>query len=150
MQGLERYGGACQKPYGERDLAGMNINRVVLTGNLTADPELRGTASNVCRLRVACNTRRKQQDGSWGDKPNYFDVVVFGSQVEPVTKFLKKGSPVAIDGRLEWNEWTSEAGEKRQDVQIVAETIQFLGGRSGTQTDDEAGSAADESDRIPY
>jgi len=69
----------------------MNLNRVVLTGNLTADPELRtlGNDSTVCRLRLASNTRRKQPDGSWGDKPNYFDVTVWGAQGENASRYLK-------------------------------------------------------------
>lgn len=110
-----------------------NINRIVLTGNLTVDPEVRQVASGntLCRLRVASNTRRRQQDGSWGEKPNYFDVVVWGAQGENASRFLAKGSPVAIDGRLEWREWTTEAGEKRNAVEIVADAVQFLGNRTG-------------------
>ena len=69
-------------------MAATNINRVVLTGNLTRDPELRSTNSGlpVCSLRVACNTRRKQGD-EWVDKPNYFDVTVFGKQGENVAEY---------------------------------------------------------------
>ena len=106
----------------------MNINRVVLTGNLTAEPELRRFESGnaVCRLRVACNTRRRQQDGSWAEKPNYFDVAVWGPQGESASRFLAKGSAVAVDGRLEWREWSSQSGEKRQAVEIIAENVQFL------------------------
>src|SRR4051794_29132403 len=107
-----------------------NINRVILTGNLTSDPEVRQLPSGttLCRLRLASNTRRKQQDGNWGDKVNYFDVVVWGPQGEAVQRFLTRGSPVAIDGRLEWREWEADNGQKRQAVEIVAESLQFLGG----------------------
>ena len=91
----------------------MNVNRVVVTGNLTADPELRQLqgGNSLRRLRVASNTRRRQPDGSWGEKANYFDVVVWGAQGEAAKRFLTKGSPVAVDGRLEWREWTTESGE---------------------------------------
>ncbi len=112
-------------------MAATNINRVVLTGNLTSDPELRNLPSgtSVCKLRVACNTRRKGASGEWEDKPNYFDVTVWGAQGENCARYLAKGRPVAIDGRLEWREWETEGGGKRQAVDIVADSVQFLGGR---------------------
>jgi single-strand DNA-binding protein len=113
-------------------VAATNINRVVLTGNLTRDPELRSTGSgmSVCSLRVACNTRRKDQStGDWVDKPNYFDVTVWGAQGENCARFLSKGRPVAVDGRLEWREWQDKEGNTRQAVDIIADSVQFLGGR---------------------
>jgi single-strand DNA-binding protein len=112
-------------------MAASNINRVVLTGNLTRDPELRQTPSGmaVCGLRIAVNTRRKGASGDWEDKPNYFDVTVWGAQGENCARYLAKGRPVAIDGRLEWREWETQDGNKRQAVDIVADTVQFLGGR---------------------
>jgi single-strand DNA-binding protein len=112
-------------------VAATNINRVVLTGNLTRDPELRSTnnGTTVCSLRIASNTRRKDPSGQWYDKPNFFDVTVFGAQGENCARFLSKGRPVAIDGRLEWREWDDQNGQKRQAIQIIAEAVQFLGGR---------------------
>jgi single-strand DNA-binding protein len=112
-------------------MAATNINRVVLTGNLTRDPELRSTGSGlaVCSLRLACNTRRKGASGDWEDKPNYFDITVWGAQGENCARFLAKGRPVAIDGRLEWREWQDQNGNNRQSVEIVADSVQFLGGR---------------------
>jgi single-strand DNA-binding protein len=113
-------------------VAATNINRVVLTGNLTRDPELRTLPSGnaVCSLRIASNTRRKDNStGEWVDKPNYFDVTVWGAQGENCARFLTKGRPVAVDGRLEWREFTDQAGNKRQAVEIVADSVQFLGGR---------------------
>lgn len=114
-------------------MAATNINRAVLTGNLTRDPELRTTPSgtSVCSLRVACNTRRKDGSGEWVDKPNYFDVTVWGAQGENCATYLQKGRPVAVDGRLEWREWTAQDGSKRQAVEIVADSVQFLGSRDG-------------------
>lgn len=111
-----------------------NINRVVLVGNLTKDPELRHTPGGtpVCQLRVAVNSRRRDESGNWVDKPNYFDVSVFGNQAESCTQYLAKGRPVGIDGRLDWREWDATDGSgKRQAVQIIADTVQFLGGRDG-------------------
>jgi single-strand DNA-binding protein len=114
-------------------MAASNINSVVVTGNLTRDPELRQLQSgtSVCKMRIAVNTRRKGQDGNWEDKPNYFDVTVWGAQGENCSTYLRKGRPVAISGRLEWREWEAQDGGKRQSVEIVADTVQFLGSRDG-------------------
>jgi single-strand DNA-binding protein len=114
-------------------LAASNVNVVVITGNLTRDPELRHTGGGtaVCDLRVAVNSRRKDQSGNWVDKPNYFDVTVWGAQGENCANYLAKGRPVAIEGRLDWREWEAKDGGKRQAVQIVANTVQFLGSRDG-------------------
>jgi single-strand DNA-binding protein len=112
-------------------MAATNINRVVLTGNLTRDPELRSLQSgtSVCSLRIATNTRRKDASGEWVDKPNYFSITVWGAQGENCARFLSKGRPVCIDGRLEWREWTDQGGNKRESVEIIADAVQFLGGR---------------------
>jgi single-strand DNA-binding protein len=113
-----------------------NINRVVLVGNLTKDPELRHTPSGtaVCKLRLAVNTRQKDQaTGEWGDKPNYFDVTVWGNQGESCAQYLSKGRPVGVDGRLDWREWEAQDGTKRQAVEIIAESVQFLGSRGDSE-----------------
>ena len=96
-------------------MAASNINRVVLTGNLTRDPELLSTpgGTSVCSLRVAVNSRRKDESGQWVDKPNYFDVTVWGAQGENCAQYLAKGRPVAVDGRLNWREWEDKQGGKR-------------------------------------
>ena len=126
-------------------------------GNLTRDPELRQTPSgtSVCKLRIAVNTRQKDQSGNWGDKPNYFDVTVWGNQAESCSQYLSKGRPVAIDGRLDWREWQAQDGSKREAVEIVAESVQFLGGRGegelggGGNQFVPAGATADTSDFGP-
>jgi single-strand DNA-binding protein len=109
----------------------MNINRVILTGNLTRDPDHRQTPGglSICKLGIAVNTRRKGQDGNWEEKPNFFRVTVFGRQADSCANFLRKGRPVAIDGRLEWSQYEVE-GQKRESVDIIADTVQFLGGPS--------------------
>ncbi|HVQ58599.1 MAG TPA: single-stranded DNA-binding protein [Solirubrobacterales bacterium] len=117
-------------------MAASNVNVVVITGNLTRDPELRHTGGGtaICELRVAVNSRRKDgQSGEWVDKANYFDVTVWGAQGENCANYLSKGRPVAVEGRLDWREWEAKDGSgKRQAVQIVANTVQFLGSRDGS------------------
>lgn len=130
-----------------------SINRVVLVGNLTRDPELRHTQGGmaVCGLRLAVNTRRKDQTGQWTEKPNYFDITVWGQQGENCSQYLSKGRQVAIDGRLEWREWDAQDGTKRQAVEVVADTVQFIGGRGegdggGERQFVPAGATADNAD----
>ena len=134
-----------------------NINRVVLVGNLTRDPELRHTPSGtpVCSLRLAVNTRRKDESGQWTDKPNYFDITVWGQQGENCAQYLSKGRPVAIDGRLEWREWTAQDGSKREAVEIVADAVQFLtsapsNGDTPVPEPQPVAAGADDPDDIPF
>jgi single-strand DNA-binding protein len=107
-----------------------SVNVVVITGNLTRDPELRHTKAGaaICDLRVAVNTRRKVGNDEWVDKPNYFDVISFGPRAEVQASRLSKGSPVAVEGRLDWREWEAKDGSgKRQAVQIIANLVRFMG-----------------------
>jgi single-strand DNA-binding protein len=128
-------------------MAATNINRVIVTGNLTRDPELRSTpgGTSVCSLRVAVNSRRREND-QWVDKPNYFDVTVWGAQGENCAQYLAKGRPVAIDGRLNWREWEAQDGAKRQAVDIIADSVQFLGSREGAQGNGGQANGGQESD----
>jgi single-strand DNA-binding protein len=132
-----------------------SINRVVLVGNLTKDPELRHTpaGTSVCKLRLAVNSRVKR-NGEWTDKPNFFDITVWGQAGENAAKYLAKGRQVAIDGRLDWREWEAQDGSKRQAVEIVADSVQFLGGGRGgasspLSVDDEESQALGDDD-IPF
>jgi single-strand DNA-binding protein len=124
-----------------------SINRVILIGNLTRDPELRplGSESSVCHLRIACNGRRRDKEGNWTDRAHYFDVSVFGPHGVTSNRYLRKGKQVAIDGRLEWREWEGPDQQKRQSVSIVADTVQFLGApdpRPAAEADAGAGPGA--------
>lgn len=109
----------------------MSINRVIITGNLTRDPELRRTAADfpVLSLGVAVNDRRRnQQTGEWEDYPNFIDCTMFGARAESVARFLTKGSKVAIEGKLRWSQWERD-GQKRSKIEVVVEEIEFLSGR---------------------
>ena len=127
------------------------INRVVLVGNLTRDPELRSSTAgtSICRLRVACTARwRSSETGEWTDKPNFFDVSVFGASAEACARFLEKGRPVAVDGRLDWHEWETVEGERRQAVGVIADTVQFLASRGGPTGEETEGELEEEP--IPF
>jgi single-strand DNA-binding protein len=111
----------------------MSINRVVITGNLTRDPELRSTGSgmSVLKMGVAVNDRRKNsQTGEWEEVANFIDVVVFGTRGESISRFLSKGSKVAIEGKLRWSSWEDkDSGAKRSKIEVVADDIEFLSAR---------------------
>jgi single-strand DNA-binding protein len=131
-----------------------NINSVVITGNLTRDPDLRSTegGTKVANLRVAVNGRRKNGNEEWVDKPNYFNVTVWGAQGESCAEYLAKGRPVAVEGRLDFRERDTDDGH-REYVSIVAETVQFLGGKPKDEAADaeQAEPAAGESEEeIPF
>lgn len=124
------------------------INRVVIVGRLTRDVEIRSLPSgrSVANLRIACNSSHKDADGQTSERPNYFDVSVFGASAESVARYTKKGSRVGVDGHLEWREWETAEEQRRQAVSIVADIVQFLdsGGRSkADDADDEAGGNGD-------
>jgi len=109
----------------------MSINRVIVSGNLTRDPELRATPSgmSVLKLGIAVNDRRKnQQSGEWEDVPNFFDVTVFGSRGESLSRFLSKGSKITVEGKLRWSQWEKD-GDKRSKVEIIADDIEFMSSR---------------------
>ena len=107
------------------------INRVTLVGRLTRDPELRHlpSGSPVLQLGLAVNGRQRDDAGNWTDKPNFFDVKVFGNQAEMLSQHLAKGRRVGIDGRLDWSSWEAQDGTKRSKVEVVAFQVQFLDSR---------------------
>jgi single-strand DNA-binding protein len=117
------------------------INRVVLVGRLTREPELRTLPSgvSVCGLRIACNSSRRDADGTLIERPHFFDVSVYGAAAESVGNYMHRGRRVGVDGRLEWREWETADGQKRQAVSIVADTVQFLDSPSGAKEDGDSG-----------
>src|ERR1044072_7352530 len=102
-----------------------NINSVVVSGNLTRDPELRHTPSGtaVCNLGIAVNRSRKDGD-EWVDEPSFFDVTIFSGRGELAARKLTKGSFVTVSGRLEQQRWTTDDDQKRSKVVIIAQQIE--------------------------
>lgn len=112
----------------------MSINRVVLTGNLTREPELRRTANGmaVLNIGIAVNDRRKnQQSGEWEDYPNFLTCVMFGTRAESVSGYLHKGSKVAIEGKLRFSQWEKD-GQKRSKIEVMIDDLELLTPRNQT------------------
>ncbi len=106
-----------------------SLNRVVLIGNLTRDPEMRSTPSgaSVSNFGLAVNRRWTNRQGERVDQVDYFNIVVWAKLAELCTDYLNKGSPVAVEGRLQSRSWETDDGQKRSKVEVVAENVQFLG-----------------------
>lgn len=112
----------------------MSINRVMITGNLTRDPELRSTGSgmSVLKIGMAVNDRRKNSSsGEWEDVANFVDVTVFGARADALAKILRKGNKVAVEGKLRWSSWENPAGEKRNKLEVVADEVDLFSSREG-------------------
>ncbi len=110
----------------------MSINRVIISGNLTRDPELRQTQSGISVLGfgVAVNDRRKnQQTGEWEDYPNFIDCTMFGTRASSLANYLSKGTKVAIEGKLRWSQWERE-GQKRSKIEVIVDELEFMSSRS--------------------
>ena len=113
-------------------MSNVSINRVNISGNLTRDPELRATSTGtqVLTFGVAVNDRRRNpQTGEWEDVPNVVDCVVFGNRADPLSRFLSKGSKVAIEGKLRWRQWEKD-GQKRSKLEVIVDEVEFLSPRS--------------------
>jgi single-strand DNA-binding protein len=129
-------------------MSSFTINRVVLIGRLTRDPELRALPSgrSVCSLRIACNSSRLDADGDRHERPNYFDVSAYGVTADSVARFLRKGSRVGIDGKLDWREWETAEHERRQAVSVSADLVQFLDTPGAGRGADENGASDSDDD----
>ncbi len=116
----------------------MSINRVNISGNLTRDPELRATAggTQVLSFGVAVNDRRKNpQTGDWEDYPNFVDCTMLGTRAEAVSRYLSKGTKVAIEGKLRYSSWERD-GQRRSKLEVIVDEIEFMsrgsqGGQGG-------------------
>ena len=120
----------------------MSINRVIATGNLTRDPELRTTVSGtpVMGFGIAINDRRKNsQTGEWEDYPNFVDCTVFGNRADALSKFLRKGMKIAIEGKLRWSQWEKD-GQKRSKIELIVDEVEVMTAKQ-TNTDTEAPAA---------
>jgi single-strand DNA-binding protein len=129
-----------------------DLNRVTIVGRLTRDPELRHTRAGeaVCSLRLAVASRARDEAGDWTDRPNYFDVTVFGRQGEAAAEHLAKGRKVAVDGRLSWREWSAQDGSRRQGVEVLAADLFYLDRPRASEPTPEPAGAATGSDDIPF
>ena len=113
----------------------MSINKVLISGNLTRDAELRSTASGmpVLGFGVAVNDRRKNmQTGEWEDYPNFIDCTMFGARAQAVEKYLTKGLKVAVEGKLRWSQWERD-GQKRSKIEVIVDELEFMSSRNGGQ-----------------
>ncbi len=119
-----------------------SLNKVILLGNLTRDPELRYTPSGtaVSTFGMAMN-RRYRQDDELKEEVCFVDVVTYGRQAETTSEYLSKGSMALVEGRLQWRSWENEAGQKRSKHEVIANTVQFMPrtrdegmGRAGIET----------------
>lgn len=112
----------------------MSINRVVISGNITRDPELRSTQGGmeILALGVAVNDRVKGENGQWTDRPNFIDCVMFGNRAKSVSRFLSKGSKVAIEGKLRWSQWERD-GQRRSKIEVIVDEIEFMASRGDGQ-----------------
>lgn len=131
----------------------MSINRVNITGNLTRDPELRATAGGTQMLAfsVAVNDRRKNpQTSAWEDVPNFVDCIVFGSRAEAVSRFITKGSKVAIEGKLRYSSWETKEGQRRSKLEVIVDEIEFMSRSNGQQVTSPAAEAAKVADTPAY
>ena len=131
----------------------MSINRVIISGNLTRDPELRSTAGGmpVLGFGVAVNDRRKnQQTGEWEDYPNFIDCTMFGARAEALSRYLNKGTKVSIEGKLRWSQWERE-GQKRSKIEVIVDEIELMPGRdAGAAGGSDAGPASLYDEDIPF
>lgn len=119
-----------------------SINRVVIVGNLTRDPETRQAGEySITTLGVAVNERVKQ-NGEYVERANFFDVDVWGKMGENCAQYLAKGRQVAIEGRLRWESWETQDGQKRSRVKVVADNVQFLGAKADAEAKPFAAAAA--------
>lgn len=123
----------------------MSINRVTISGNLGNDPELRSTASGmqVLSFSVAVNDRVKGANGEYEDRANWISCTMFGNRAESVSKYLSKGSKVAIEGKLRWSQWEKD-GQKRSGIKVIVDEIELMQRQDGSKQPPRAASTYDE------
>lgn len=126
-----------------------NFNKVILLGNLTRDPELRYTPNNapVCSFDLAVNRSYTTQAGERRDEVCYITIVAWGKQAETCAEYLSKGRPALVEGRLSQRSWETPEGQKRSKHEVVADRVQFLGGRKGAEEETASPSGEEE---VPF
>lgn len=110
-----------------------NYNKVILAGNLTRDPQLSYTPNNtpVVEFGMAINRRWRSQDGNQRDETCFVDMRAYGRQAETINQYMRKGQPMLVEGRLQYQQWTAQDGTKRSRHMVIVEAFQFLGGPRG-------------------
>jgi single-strand DNA-binding protein len=134
------------------------VNKVILVGNLGADPESRATTSGtaVVNLSLATNERKKNSDGEWVDHTEWHKVTVFGKTAENVAKYCKKGKTIFVEGKIQTRKWQDKEGVDRYTTEVLANDVRFLGGgKSESGSSGEASSSASSAtssnnDDIPF
>lgn len=113
-----------------------NFNKVLLMGNLTRDVELRSTQGGtaIAKFGMAINRKFKQQNGEMKEETCFVDLTAWGRQAEIINQYTSKGSPLFVEGRLEFSTWEAQEGGKRSKLAVVVENFQLMGGRSGGQS----------------
>lgn len=116
-----------------------SFNKVILIGNLTRDPEVRvmPSGASICKFSIAVSRSFKGQDGEQREETAFIDIDAFGKQAEVIGKFMQKGKPILVEGRLKLDQWESQAGEKRSKLGVVLESFQFIGARSDSASDED-------------
>src|SRR5207247_733859 len=133
----------------EQDMSG--VNKVILVGNLGANPEMRFTQGGqaVANLRIATSERWTDRNGQKQETTEWHRVVVFGKQAEIAGQYLAKGRQVCIEGRIQTRQWQDQQGQKRYTTEVVAQRVEFIGGRGQTPTDDDGATVPHVDDAIP-
>ncbi len=110
-----------------------NLNKVMLMGNLTRDPQLSYLPSQtaVCEISIAINRRWMGQDGQQKEEVTFVECSMFGKRGEVLAKYLKKGQPIFVEGRLKLDQWEAQDGTKRSKLRVVLENFEFIAGRQG-------------------
>lgn len=118
------------------------FNKVIMVGNLTRDVELKylPSGSAVAKIGLASNRKYKKQDGEMAEDTCFVDVSLFGRTAEVANQYLKKGSQVLIEGRLNYETWSDASGQKRSKHTITAESMQMLGSKQGAESSSQSGS----------
>ena len=114
----------------------MSINRVLISGNITRDPELKAATggTQILRFGVAVNDRRRNpQTNEWEDYPNFVDCVMFGSRAEALSRYLAKGTKVAVEGKLRYSSWEGQDGSRRSKVEVVVDELEFMATKGQAQ-----------------
>ena len=117
------------------------VNKVILLGNLGADPELKSTPSgqSVCSLRVATSETYKDKDGNKQEKTEWHRVTVWGKQAEMVNQYCKKGKQIYLEGKIQTRKWQDKDGKDQYTTEVVAENVKFLGSKDGGASNEEGG-----------